>query len=298
MAWAAERRKLPLVLLEQNIVPGRATRWLASSADVVCLPWPEARKNLPRSINVQITGNPVRSEFVNCGRTSAGSQTRPIGSQTRPSLENQGIAKIQSLATSATAGIADRKTRRLVIFGGSQGARQLNEEVPKALYKLHGMLAGWEIIHQSGEAACAATKRRYDNLQVPACVVPFVHHPATVLRKADLVICRAGGTTLAELTAVGVPAILIPYRHSAGDHQRHNAEFFARSGAAVVIDTCQRHRRTDNLLVQALQTPLSNDERRESMRRAMRRLARADAAMHVSDAILSLLRLERVNRAA
>ncbi len=264
MAWAAARRKLPLVLLEQNIVPGRATRWLASSADVVCLPWAQGRKHLPASIRVEITGNPVRAEFVAARRIP----------------------------------VAERKCRRVVIFGGSQGARQLNEEVPKALYKLRGLLAGWEIVHQTGEAARAATKRLYDNLQVPACVVPFVHHPAAVLRKTDLVVCRSGGTTLAELAVLGVPAVLVPYPNSAGDHQRHNAEFFATAGATVVVDPRDQRRRVAELLAEALQTPLDNGDHLALMRQSMTRLACVDAVNCVVETILALLRSDQVSRAA
>ena len=113
---------------------------------------------------------------------------------------------------------------KLLILGGSGGARALNENVPRALDRVRRQLDGWTILHQSGESQFKATDALYRRLGLPALVVPFITDVPGVLAETDLAVSRAGGTTLAELTALGVPAVLVPLPTSANDHQRRNAE--------------------------------------------------------------------------
>src|SRR5262249_39040684 len=156
--------------------------------------------------NVRVTGNPIRAGFR---RRRHPLETRPAASSWQ---------------------------RRLIVLGGSGGAHALNEFVPKALYKLRNELDGWQIVHQTGSRDVDATRALYQKLALNATVVSFVQNLPSVLRHADLAICRAGGTTLAELAATGVPAVLIPYPHASNDHQGLNAEVFRSAGAAQIVD--------------------------------------------------------------
>ncbi len=202
---AAIANGLPLVLLEQNAIPGRAMRWLAKRADLVCSAFDDARNYLHCPAPVRVTGNPIRAGF------------RPRKTGIEPPANAQ-------------------PPHRLLVLGGSGGAHSLNAAVPRAAYKLRDLLADWQIVHQTGPREAESTQELYRKLMLDALVVPFVQNLPAVLRHTDLAVCRAGGTTLAELAATGVPAVLVPYPHAADHHQRANAEVFVAAGGAQMID--------------------------------------------------------------
>lgn len=250
-ARAALRFGIPLVLLEQNVLPGKATRWLARRAAAVCLTWAPAKNHLPPGTRVLTTGNPLRAEFF---------------------------------------APAD-KENVLLVLGGSHGAHALNVDVPKALYRLASHLNGWRIVHQTGEADQAAVARLYRRLGIDAEITPFIADMPRQMRSARMAISRAGGTTLAELAATGTPAVLVPYPHAADDHQRRNAELLVRAGGAVVLDQCPVEQgghfpRFDTALADAIRPLISEPARLETMGRVMRRFARPEAARHVAEMIL------------
>jgi UDP-N-acetylglucosamine--N-acetylmuramyl-(pentapeptide) pyrophosphoryl-undecaprenol N-acetylglucosamine transferase len=253
MGWAASRFGVPLVLLEQNAVPGRATRWLARSADAICLAMPQAQAALHCRCPVYLTGNPVASN---------------------------------PCATASVDAVAHR--RQLLVLGGSGGARSLNEHVPQALHQVREQLAGWQIVHQTGEPGLAPTRELYQKLALPATVTDFIADMPTVLAATALAVCRAGGTTLAELAAAGVPAVLVPYPHATDDHQLHNAEVYATAGGAVTLDERGLPRRLDHRLAETISALLTDSNRRARMSLAMRRLARPDAAARVALLIRSI----------
>jgi len=256
MARAAVREGIPLVLLEQNALPGRATRWLAPAANCVCLAMDEARTRLPQDTPIRVTGNPLRAGF-----------SREL---TAP-------------------GRRETQTRTLVVLGGSAGARALNEAVPAALAKARRSLSGWTIVHQSGEADLQSTAGRYEESGVDAEVVPFVAHMPRLLRRADLAVCRAGATTLAELAAMRVPAVVIPYPHAADDHQRANADVFTAAGGCLTLDERDLARPLENHLADVLRCLLEEPDVRRSMARAMARLAQPNATHRVSAVLERLL---------
>ena len=139
------------------------------------------------------------------------------------------------IATSA--GLTDPRPRekRLVIIGGAGGARSLNEHMPRALGPAARSTAGWQIVHQSGEGQLQETERATATAGVDALVVAYIDEMAPVMFDSDLVVCRSGGTTLAELALAGLPAILVPYPRVM-DYHLPNAEVFAAAGAATIID--------------------------------------------------------------
>jgi UDP-N-acetylglucosamine--N-acetylmuramyl-(pentapeptide) pyrophosphoryl-undecaprenol N-acetylglucosamine transferase len=175
------------------------------------------------------------------------------------------------------------------VLGGSGGARSLNENVPRALYKIRHLLAGWEILHQSGEAEVESTRDLYRKFALEAKVAAFWSDLPVLLAGSSLAICRAGGTTLAELSAAGTPAVLLPYPHAADDHQRKNADIFVAAGAARLLDERDAMGRLDDHLAELLGRVLSDADGLAIMAHGMRGMARPQAAAHVATLIWSLV---------
>lgn len=193
----ASLQRIPLVLHEQNRVPGTTNQLLAKRAKVVLEAFPGSFKP---AVGARCTGNPLRRE-------------------------------ISGLPSRNTAGLPGNPLKVFVV-GGSLGAKVLNETVPEALSRLGEPL---DIRHQTGAAMREETEARYAGAGLPAAVTAFVEDMAAAYAWADLVICRAGAMTVSELAAAGLPGILVPYPHAIDDHQTRNARFLADSGAAVLI---------------------------------------------------------------
>ena len=250
---AARRRRIPVVLLEQNVIPGRATRWLSRFADVVCLSFSETADRLPRGTNCEVTGNPVRGE-------------------------------IARLAVGGAETSGDRRT--LLVLGGSQGARSVNELMTSFVADNRSSLAGWRIVHQTGQKYEDRAQESYAKLGVESTVAAFFDDPVALYRQADLAVVRAGGTTLAELACAQLPAIVVPYPHATADHQRHNADVFCDAGAAVLLREARDSPLPHDQFRTVLTSLLADDVKRTSMSEAMTRLARPDAADRVADLLL------------
>lgn len=258
---AAWRAGVPIVLLEQNVVPGKATRWLSRFAKVVCLPWPQAANGLPRGVKTVVTGNPIRSEIAKLGE--------PNQSDT-PATDHS-----ENLSLACRAGL---ETPTLLILGGSQGAASLNAAVLDALATLQSELTGWQIVHQTGAADLETIRQRYAALSLPADVQPFFRDMAEQYRRATCVVSRAGATTLAELACAGLPPLLVPLPASAHDHQRLNARLFVDHSAALIVEPSSPV--ADSLrggLVQLLRDSSS----RKRLRQNLRTLAQPAAARAV-----------------
>jgi len=241
--------RVPTMLMEQNHFPGATNRWLAPRADAVCVP-SEAAKARLHGIGV-VTGNPVRPEFAGIG----------------PSPDAPRLA--------------------LLVFGGSRGARSINRALVAALPQLAAMSPPPRIVHQTGpeeHMSVAAAYAAFTGLD--ADVRPFLDDMPKRLADADLVVCRAGATTLAELAAAGRPAILVPFPHAADDHQRANAEAVRDAGAAVVIEDrdLDGARCASEIAALAVDRP-----RRLRMATAARSLARLDATERIADVARDLL---------
>lgn len=251
---AAWVRGTPTVLLEQNAHPGLTNRMLARLADRVCVAFPESTAYFPRERTIE-TGNPVRAP-------------------TAPALAgNHGFS--------------------ILIFGGSAGARRLNEVGVEAMALLACAGTPPRILHQTGEAELETVRDRYRRHGISADVRPFIDDMASAYAAADLVICRAGATTIAELTALGKPAVLVPYPYAADDHQRKNAEsLVARGAAQMILDRELSAERLAESVTRLRDQPQSL----AAMAQAARDLGRPDAAERVVDVCLELVR-ERHARA-
>ena len=196
-AVAARLRGIPLVVHEQNAVAGLANRVLARLADAVLTGFPGT---LPGG---RWVGNPVRREFT----TVPPPEVRFAGRQ---------------------------GPLRLLVVGGSLGAKALNEVVPAALARL-APAERPVVTHQSGSAHFAALEQAYAHHGVEGRLLPFIEDMGAALAEADLVVSRAGAMTVAELAAVGVGAILVPFPHAVDDHQTANARFLVEGGAARLL---------------------------------------------------------------
>jgi len=197
----ASLRGIPLVLHEQNAVAGLANRVLAEVADRVLTGFPGVMK---KGVHV---GNPVR---------------RDIAVLPEPTLRYAHHDKEEG------------SRLRLLVIGGSLGAQALNENVPQALALLPAA-ARPDVVHQAGEKHLDALRAAYAAAGVEAHTVAFIEDMAGAYGWADLVICRAGALTVAELAAAGVASILVPFPHAVDDHQTANARFLAHAGAAILL---------------------------------------------------------------
>jgi UDP-N-acetylglucosamine--N-acetylmuramyl-(pentapeptide) pyrophosphoryl-undecaprenol N-acetylglucosamine transferase len=239
---AAISLHIPLVLLEQNAVPGRVSRWLSRHAGCVCTSF--GNQATWRCERVCYTGNPVRRSFIE----------RQV---TRP------------------------REKLLVVTGGSLGASALNAAVPEALARLKVVVDGWRIVHQTGEREVKDTRERYRQLGLAAEVTAFADLPS-LLPRASLALCRAGGSTIAELLATGTPAVLCPYPHASDDHQRHNAA--ALGEACRVVE--QQSPDFAGRLANELALLLGDAPLRARMSQAMLGQSRPRAACEVANLLL------------
>jgi len=243
---AARLHGLPLLVHEQNRAPGMTNRVLSRVARRVLAGFPGSFAKREEAV-----GNPVRAE---------------IAAITPPDLR-----------------LANRQgPLHLLVLGGSQGARVLNNAVPKALAAL-GAGMPVQVRHQSGEKLHAEALQAYADAGVQASVEPFIADMAEAFAWADLVVCRSGASTLAELCAVGVGSVLVPFAAAVDDHQTRNAEYLVERGAAVLL------KQGETLATQlegVLRDLSENSARRMQMANAARALAKVDAAERIADIIL------------
>jgi UDP-N-acetylglucosamine--N-acetylmuramyl-(pentapeptide) pyrophosphoryl-undecaprenol N-acetylglucosamine transferase len=296
---AATARGIPSVLIEQNAVPGRLARWLARSASAVCAGFEHARPCFPLQVPLVITGNPARPAFERLHRrmeddddnAAARDQrtTGPVvaGLMTEP--HSAGSGDPRTAGGDHRTAPDTRREKRLLVIGGAGGAHSLNQFMPGALRQLGERLTGWRVVHQTGEGQLQETEARYCRAEVEALVVSYIDEMAPVLFDSDLVVCRAGGTTLAELALAGVPALLVPYSLAADAYQMANAQIVAAAGAATIIDEASLAGRLDHVLAAHLSRLVEDDPRRAEMAVNMRRLANPDAASRITDVVCDVL---------
>ena len=245
---AAVALRIPLFLHEQNAIPGLANRVLARWAREVFLSYPNTR-GLPKKARTLVTGNPVRREL--------------FGSSGDP----------------AFFGLSQGK-RVVLVFGGSQGARSINTALAGDLGLFQDYKERVAFIHQVGEGMVEEMKGIYEEMGLEAHVTPFIYDMGKAYATSCLVVCRAGATTLAEVTALGKPSILVPFPYAVGDHQLHNARALERAGAALVITESEFE---PGLLGGKILKLLFDDERLEAMGMEARKLGRPRAAGTIAE---------------
>ena len=248
-AWCTGR---PVVLMEQNALPGAANRWLSRLARAVALGFSEARKGFNPEVCVE-TGNPLRPE-------------------------------VEALASEPRLDRTPGEIPTLLVFGGSQGSRALNEAVCRALpvWKARGLTL--RAVHATGEADREWVGRAYREAGFEAEVTPFLEDMASAYRQADLAVARAGALTVSELMAAGVPAILVPLPERADRHQEANAG--AAGGAARVVP----QEEAESRLASEVEALLRDPTRLRAMSNAGRSQGKPGAAARIVQLCVSAAR--------
>lgn len=243
---AARLLGVPYVLLEQNVIPGKANRLMARWAKGVYTHWAQASKRFSRdAIYCVSTGTPIRNGILNTDRGWA--------------------AKTLELSTF-------KKT--LLVMGGSQGARSLNEVIIQCLPELEKHFQTLQIIHCTGESDYERVRASYDKRRIDAFVCGFLENMGAAYSLADLVICRAGATTIAEVTAIGIPAVFVPYPYASENHQYWNAKAISGEGGGVIVEEAEL---TPQRLLKVAREILHNDKRRLKMKNISKSLGKPDA---------------------
>jgi len=237
---AASLSSIPTLAFEPNVVPGFANRLVAPLVSAAAVHFRETCRYFR---HCWVTGVPVRADFF-------GIPERPRDS--RPTL---------------------------LVFGGSQGAHAINEVTIAALKALQEEIPGLLIIHQLGERDYTDAQAAYLRAGVPAEVYPFIENMPEAFSRADLLVCRSGASTVAEVTAAGKPAIFIPFPRAADDHQMRNAEALSRAGAALLIPEKEL---SSERLVKTVRELLRDRGRLANMGKAARTLSHPNAASEIA----------------
>lgn len=239
----AAMMNVPTVAFEPNVVPGFANRMVAPMVRAAAVHF---EKTCHYFRNCSVTGVPVRREFFNVPK-------RPIDA--RPTL---------------------------LVFGGSQGAHAINQAVLQALPQLMEAVPSIYVIHQTGERDYAEAQAAYLQAMVPAEVSPFIDDMPGAFARADLVLCRSGASTVAEIAAAGKPAIFVPLPTAADDHQRHNAATLAAGGAARLLPQAEL---TAERLVTEIASLLQDRASLAKMSEAAHGFAHPDAAAKIASLV-------------
>jgi len=247
---AAKLRGVPTIIHEQNAYPGLTNRMLAKFVKAVAVAFAEAGPRLKRDDAI-VTGNPVRAEFF------AAAQPR------------------------------NRATRQLLVFGGSQGSRILNDTMSGALLFLARLKDQMDIVHQTGPNELAKVQQAYrtsafSNARVVAYLDPIVDEIAA----ADLVVCRAGAMTIGELAAVGRPAIFVPFAAATNNHQEMNARVVEQAGGGIVIPEAEL---SPERLAATISEVISDPARVQRMGAAAKALATPEATKRIVDTIEKII---------
>jgi UDP-N-acetylglucosamine--N-acetylmuramyl-(pentapeptide) pyrophosphoryl-undecaprenol N-acetylglucosamine transferase len=246
---AAVQMKIPAMAFEPNAMPGLANRLVGKRVQAAAVNFASAAKWFA---NAEVTGIPVRTEFF--------ALQPPVGD-----------------------------APHLLIFGGSQGARIFNDQLPKVIDRLLHAIPGLTVLHQSGVRNYDATQIAYASSGAAPSrwrVEPFIDNMPAEFARSTLVMARSGASTVAELAAAGKPALLVPFAAAADDHQRRNAEEMVKAGAAVLLDETDLD--VPSKLLAALTGLLTNSERLTAMSAAARTQAHPDAAERIAKRLVGL----------
>ncbi|OGC94882.1 MAG: undecaprenyldiphospho-muramoylpentapeptide beta-N-acetylglucosaminyltransferase [candidate division Zixibacteria bacterium RBG_16_53_22] len=252
---AARKAGIPVFLQEQNSLPGLATRTLSRYAERVFIAYENATRYIDKG-KCQLVGNPVRPDLLDADRDK--------------SYAEFGL---------------DYAKKTLLVVGGSSGARGVNYSMLDII-RSNKITDSWQVLWQTGQKDYIDISQALAELRFSGKHLAFIFNMPAAYAVADLIVCRAGAMTLAEIAVWGLPSILIPYPYATGDHQTRNAMAFAASGAAIVIPESEMVERLPVVLSELM----TDDQKRKSMAAAARAQAKPDAAGIIAKSIL-----ERIN---
>ncbi|HYE19506.1 MAG TPA: UDP-N-acetylglucosamine--N-acetylmuramyl-(pentapeptide) pyrophosphoryl-undecaprenol N-acetylglucosamine transferase [Tepidisphaeraceae bacterium] len=252
--------KIPTALINPDVIPGKANQYLMKHAAAVCCQFEQTAQHVSSSkrAKLRVTGCPIRSDI------------------TALPPKAEAVARLG----------LDPLLNTLMITGASQGAQTVNEGVTATLAGLD--MQGWQVLHLSGRAHADAVREAYRKIDVRARVVDFTPAMADVWAATDLTVSRSGASTCAELTACGIPSILMPYPFHKDQHQRLNAKVLADAGAAILVDDERDAAKNSAKLKPALEQLLFDAGRRRAMGDAARAMGKPGAADEVATTVLAL----------
>lgn len=257
MVLASHFRGIPSVILEQNTVPGLANKILGKFVDAVAITYPETMEYFPKE-KVYLTGTPVRKEILNGDLDRA----REIFNLERGRLT-------------------------ILVFGGSLGARRINKAMIEGLSYLLPLKEQIQIIHQTGESDHSWVANEYRTLSFKATVLPFIYDMADAYVASDLIICRAGASTVAEITALGKASILIPYPYAAYNHQEFNARrLMSRGACEMILDRDL----SGEVLAERILNIINNPEKKREIEMASLAFGKVNAGEKIIEIGISLIR--------
>ncbi|HNQ22101.1 MAG TPA: UDP-N-acetylglucosamine--N-acetylmuramyl-(pentapeptide) pyrophosphoryl-undecaprenol N-acetylglucosamine transferase [Phycisphaerae bacterium] len=256
----ALRAGIPAALLNPDAIPGRANRFLARRMDAVFVQWEDSIRHFPRGTRLEALGCAIRPGFGTPDRAA-------------------GVRHFD----------LDPARRTLLATGASQGARTLNDALVANLDRLeqHG---GWQVLHLTGKLDYERVAAAYQGRRLPARVLSYTEAMPAALAAADLVLSRAGASTLAEITAVGRASVLMPYPFHRDMHQLANARCLERRGAARIVADTTHVEQNGPALGAVLDELMTDDQMLETLTGAARRMGCADAAGRIADRVLMLAR--------
>ncbi|HUT28797.1 MAG TPA: UDP-N-acetylglucosamine--N-acetylmuramyl-(pentapeptide) pyrophosphoryl-undecaprenol N-acetylglucosamine transferase [Sedimentisphaerales bacterium] len=259
VCFAAHRLKLPVALINVDILPGRANRVIGRFADEIFVQFEDTMECFRKSrAKVSVVGCPLRASFA---------QPQPARA-----MEELGLDK-------------DKKV--LLITGASSGAENINRAVCGLLDKLSVFADTWQIVHLTGMPNLERVRQAYDGAKIAHKVVGYYNEMANLLSAADLVIGRSGAVSVAEYAAAGVPSICMPYPYHKDRHQYFNAGKLVEAGAAVIVDDLPDEHERAEWLWEELEELMKDDEKRSEMRTNCKAVAKVDAAAVIARKLLN-----------
>jgi UDP-N-acetylglucosamine--N-acetylmuramyl-(pentapeptide) pyrophosphoryl-undecaprenol N-acetylglucosamine transferase len=263
----ASKRKIPTTLMNPDVIPGKANQYLLPRVQKAFCQFEQTAQHVPASerSKLVVTGCPIRADLQHLPDRAA-------------AIAKWGLNP-------------DLKT--LVVTGASQGAKTVNDGMVEVLGTFHP--AGWQVLHLAGQDHGEAVASAYEKLSnpIPHRVIPFTSDMADVWAIADLAVSRSGASSCAELTACGIPSILLPYPFHKDMHQRLNAQALQECGAAELLDDQRDAKANAQKLLPLLQMLMTDDAQRQSMAIAAKKMGRPDAADAVAGELVKLIGLDR-----
>lgn len=253
---AGRQCKTRTLIHDSNAVPGKANKLTAKFCDTILLGFEECGAFFPADKPKRVVGTPIRSALLKAAKESGDDPFKFFG--------------------------LNKERKTLLVVGGSQGARGVNNAVAESLDELDAI--GIQILHITGPEDYQAMSDAYATKQIKlrSHVAAFCHRMEMAYRVADVALARSGASTLAELAAFGVPSLLVPYPYAADDHQTKNAAIFDQAGAGVLIPQAEL---SPEKLTDHVRTILKKNDRRKKMQAAAKKIAHLDAAERIADAV-------------
>jgi len=260
VCWAAHKLKVPMVLLNVDIVPGRANKIIAHWADEIFVQFEDTKQYFgKRAAKVSAVGCPLRSGFDNPEPDKA--------------IEQLGL---------------ERQKKILLITGASSGSANINEAVCSLLDRLSTFADDWQIVHLTGQANFEEVKSKYAAVKISHKVLDYYDDMANLLAGADLVIGRSGAVSVAEYAAACVPSICVPYPYHRDRHQYLNAGKLVEVGAAIIVDDLPDAKEGVQWLAEELEGLMKDDKKRTEMKENCEAIAIKDAAFRIAEKLLEI----------